>query len=64
MAAKTNMKLDRALYERASLVSKAAGYSSVEEFIEHALEQELARHEEATDREEAMRQLRGLGYLE
>jgi hypothetical protein len=32
------IKIDAALYERARRASQAAGYSSVEEFVAHAIE--------------------------
>ena len=55
------MKLDKVLVARAADASDKAGYSSVEEFIEHAVEKELLRLEEA---QLAVQQLKGLGYLE
>jgi hypothetical protein len=39
------------------------GYSSVEEFITHALEKELAVLEEADSEEEIRKRLQGLGYI-
>ncbi|MEP6715850.1 MAG: hypothetical protein ABJC09_09750 [Terriglobia bacterium] len=41
-----------------------AGYSGPEEFVRHAVELELARLEEAHNKELAIKQLKGLGYLE
>ena len=32
------VKLDKALYEKIKMHAKIAGYSSVEEFVHHALE--------------------------
>lgn len=64
MFAKNAVKLDPALLERAKAVAEKAGYSSVEEFIGHAIEKELGRIEEAQGKEEVMKQLKGLGYLE
>lgn len=64
-----NVKLDKALLERVRKYAKAAGYSSVEEFITHALEKELAQLDEAkgegseTD-PAVLERLRGLGYIE
>jgi len=43
--------------------AKAAGYSSLEEFIEHAIEKELPNHEQSASKEELVRKLKGLGYL-
>jgi hypothetical protein len=43
--------------------SDIAGYSSVEEFITHALEKELAQLEEADSEDEIRKRLQGLGYI-
>jgi len=64
MFAKNAVKLDPALLERAKAAAEKAGYSSVEEFVQHAIEKELGRIEEAQAKEEVMKQLKGLGYLE
>jgi hypothetical protein len=62
---KSSIKLKKELMERIAQVSKAAGYSSPQEFIEHVLERELARiGEEAESKEEIVKKLKGLGYLE
>jgi len=57
------VKLNNSLCERARRAAEAAGYSSLEEFIEHAIEKELAAHEEPDDKEQLEKQLRGLGYI-
>ncbi len=44
--------------------AQAAGYSSVEEFVTHLIEKELARLENETDDRAAAERLRGLGYIE
>jgi mannitol/fructose-specific phosphotransferase system IIA component (Ntr-type) len=62
---KSSIKLKKELMERIAQVSEAAGYSSPQEFIEHVLERELARiGEEAESKEEIVKKLKGLGYLE
>ena len=58
------IKLDDALADRARRAAEAAGYSSLEEFIQHLIEKELARVEKSDPKEEVTKQLRGLGYLE
>jgi len=58
------IKLDKQLEERAIEAARKAGYSSVEEFVVHAIEKHLAALEEAQDHAEAVKQLKGLGYLE
>ena len=40
-----------------------AGYSSVEEFITHALEKEIKHLDEADSEEEIKKRLKGLGYI-
>jgi hypothetical protein len=61
---KTSVKLNKTLCQRAARVAGKAGYSSVEEFMEHVLEKELAHFEEADSKEEVIKKLKGLGYLE
>jgi len=57
------IKLDKELVARVKKYANIAGYSSVEEFITHALEKELAKLEGAQDEEEIKKRLRGLGYI-
>ena len=59
----SGVKLDKALIARVKRISDLAGYSSVEEFITHALEKELSKLEGAKDEEEIKKRLRGLGYI-
>jgi Arc/MetJ-type ribon-helix-helix transcriptional regulator len=63
MKAKTTVKLNSSLCDRARQIVERAGYSSLEEFIEHAMERDLARLETSESKEELMRKLKGLGYL-
>ncbi len=58
-----NVKLDKDLLARVKKYSDIAGYSSVEEFIAHALEKELAKLEDAGSEEEIKKRLKGLGYI-
>ena len=60
----SSVKLDKALFDRASAAAKKAGYSSLEEFVEHAIEKQLAHYEDAEPGEEMKRQLKGLGYID
>lgn len=64
MPSKTTVKLSKSLCDRALTVVEKAGYSSLEEFIEHAMEKDLARLEKADSKEELIKKLKGLGYLE
>jgi metal-responsive CopG/Arc/MetJ family transcriptional regulator len=59
----SGVKLDKALLARVKRYSDLAGYSSVEEFITHALEKELAQLEKADSEEEIKKKLKGLGYI-
>ncbi len=59
----SKVKLDKDLLTRVKRYADIAGYSSVEEFITHALEKELAQLEEADSEEEIRKRLQGLGYI-
>jgi hypothetical protein len=60
----TTIKLKKATWQRVKKCSDAAGYSSPEEFVEHVLEKELAKLEDAESDAEIVKKLQGLGYLE
>ena len=61
-----NLKLDEDLLRRAKECAAREGYATVEEFVAHAVEKEIARL--ATDQsggeDEVGERLRGLGYIE
>jgi metal-responsive CopG/Arc/MetJ family transcriptional regulator len=59
----SGIKLDKALLARVKRYSDLAGYSTVEEFITHALEKELAQLEKADSEDEIKKKLKGLGYI-
>jgi len=59
----SKITLDKDLLARVKKFADIAGYSSVEEFITHALEKELAVLEEADTEEEIKKKLQGLGYI-
>jgi dsRNA-specific ribonuclease len=40
-----------------------AGYSSVDEFIEHLLAREIAKLDESDSEEDIKKKLQGLGYI-
>jgi hypothetical protein len=63
MFGSNRIKLDPDLLARVKKYSDIAGYSSVEEFITHALEKELAKLEDAGSEEEIKKRLKGLGYI-
>ena len=59
----TKVAIDPSLYERAKKAADAAGYSSVDEFIAHCIENEIKRMKVETAESQVTDQLRGLGYL-
>ena len=59
----SKVRIDKELLRRAEQCATRAGYSSVEEFVAHAVEKEIARFEEAQFEESAMKKLEGLGYI-
>jgi hypothetical protein len=63
MFRKTTVRLEKDLVRRAARYSAMAGYSSVTEFITHALEKEMKDLEGAESEEEIKKRLKGLGYL-
>ena len=59
----SKVRIDKELLRRALQCAARAGYSSVEEFVAHAVEKEITRFEEAQFEESAMKKLEGLGYI-
>lgn len=60
----TKVSIDSNLYDRARQAAAAAGYSSVEELVATAIENELKRIGEEDAEQQVADQLRGLGYIE
>lgn len=60
----TSVKLNKDLWTRIKRVSDAGGYSSPQEFIEHVLDREVSKLDEAQSNEEIVMKLKGLGYLD
>lgn len=58
------VKIDSTMYARIKQVADSEGYSSVDEFIIHIIEKELAAHEQSQNDEKVTEQLKGLGYIE
>lgn len=58
------IKVDSALFDRAKKAAETAGYSSVEEFVTHIIETEVAKHETSDTDQKVADQLRGLGYIQ
>lgn len=56
--------LKKEISQRIERCAKAGGYSSPQEFVEHIIERELARLEDAQSDEEIVKKLKGLGYID
>ena len=57
------IKIDKALLDKVRKLAALSGYSSVEEFITHLLEKEIAKIEDADSEDEIRKKLKGLGYI-
>ncbi len=57
------IRLSKDLYAKVKRYSEIAGYSTVEEFVTHALEKEIAQLDDADSEEEIRKKLQGLGYI-
>lgn len=60
---KDKVKLDKDLLDKVRKYAEISGYASVEEFIGHCLEREIAKLEESDSEEEVKKKLKGLGYI-
>lgn len=63
MFGSNRIKLDKVLMAKLRKYATVAGYASVEEFVTHALEKEIAQLEDAGSDEELKKRLKGLGYI-
>ncbi|MBI4338884.1 MAG: hypothetical protein HY680_02915 [Chloroflexi bacterium] len=59
----SKVRVEKELLKKAENCAAAAGYASVEEFVAHVLEKEIARLDEAEFEESAVKKLQGLGYI-
>ncbi len=59
----SKIKLKSELYERVKKYASLAGFSSVDEFVEYALEKELSKLEGSDSEDEIKKKLKGLGYI-
>ncbi len=59
----SKVTIDPGLYDRAKKAAETAGYSSVDEFIAHCIENEMKRLKVESAESQVADQLRGLGYL-
>ncbi len=69
----SKITIDKDLYQRATQAAKERGYSSVDELVEHLLEQSINQQEAADDQDRSAndqdqaaveKRLRGLGYID
>ena len=58
------IKIDSSLFSRAKSAAEASGYSSVEEFITHLIEQGIEQSGSDDTDQQVSDQLRGLGYID
>jgi hypothetical protein len=57
------IKIEKALLDKVRKYAEMSGYSSVEEFVTHLLEKEIAKIEEVDSEEDIKKKLKGLGYI-
>jgi hypothetical protein len=57
------IKLDKALMAKVKRYADLAGYSSVDEFVTHVIEKELAKLEGSDSEDDIKKKLKGLGYI-
>ena len=59
-----SIKVSKQLWERIERAAKAGGYSSAEEFAQHVLEKYVPKSDDSDSKEEILKKLKGLGYIE
>jgi hypothetical protein len=64
MFGKKKIVIEKQLWERIERIAAQAGYSSVQDFVLHMLEQHVRHLEEGKDEEEVKKRLEGLGYID
>lgn len=57
------VKLTKDLYDKVKQIAELSGYSSVDEFVVHVLEKEIAKVNQDDDEEKLKERLKGLGYI-
>lgn len=58
-----SVKFDKHLWTKLKRYADLAGYSSVDEFVTHVVEKEVAQIDQADSEDEIRKKLKGLGYL-
>ncbi len=59
----SRVKIDKDLLAKIKRAADLHGYSSVDEFITHVLEKEIAALEQRESEQEIRKKLKGLGYI-
>jgi len=59
-----SIKVSKELWERIERAAKAGGYSSPQEFAEHVLDKYVPKSGDTDSKEEILKKLKGLGYIE
>ena len=57
------VKISKDLFAKVKEFAQIAGYSSIDEFVTHALEKEVSQLEGSDSEEEIKKKLQGLGYI-
>lgn len=57
------IKLSKELFEKVKQLAELSGYSSIDEFVAHVLEKEIAKVNKDDDKEKVKERLKGLGYI-
>jgi hypothetical protein len=57
------VKISKELFLKVKKFAELAGYSSVDEFVTHALEKEVSQLEGSDSEEDIKKKLQGLGYI-
>lgn len=58
------VEIDDALWGKVKRCAETAGYSSPEEFVQHAVERQMDTAASPEDDRDAARKTKGLGYLD
>lgn len=61
---KPTITLKPNVWTKVKKCAEAGGYSTPQEFVEHVIEKEIARLDDADSEQEIARKLKGLGYLD
>jgi len=59
----TKIRIEKELFNKIKMYSEIAGYSSVEEFVSHALQKAITKLEDVESEEEIRKTMKGLGYI-